>query len=99
MASENDTVIILNPGVGGDVTDATAVTDPTGITAGTIKRERIVLTGDQARAALAAVLSVRDGTYGLNVGAPDIKLVLEQQQLLLTEIRDLLQLIAGKGAA
>lgn len=56
--SVNDSTIVLNPGVGGDATDASKVVDPLSLVVGDIKRERIVITGDALREAIADLVLV-----------------------------------------
>lgn len=91
MAVDNDATIILNRGVGGDTMDATVVTDPTGTVTADIKRERVVLSGDQLREAIVQVFQQPGGVYGLNVSNQDIVDVLTSIDMKLGELVDLLR--------
>lgn len=80
----NDDVIILNPGVGGAVTDASDVaTDPT--TGRPIQRERVVLGGDAAREQILDLLK-RNGRWRLPTYDEFVRSALEAQYLLLDRI-------------
>jgi hypothetical protein len=90
--SVNDSTIILNPGVGGDATDATVVYDeadqvpsPT-----PIKRERIVISGDHLREAVADLVLLNGG-WKLPILDQEARNELTEIKLLLVDIRDLLK--------
>jgi hypothetical protein len=65
MASGNDTTTTLNPGVGGDSLDESAVYDKDGTLLG--KRARVVLGGEQSRNAVVEPVLVGAGQYGIPV--------------------------------
>lgn len=83
--SVNDAVIALNPGVGGDNTDASEVVDPLSLVPGFIKRERIVITGDALREAIADLV-LTNGSWRLPVIDQETRQNLSDIKALLGEI-------------